>query len=65
MHDLSFGFPLDLEIGFGVEEGIVVPRENFEKAAGVDLFAGVFEVFLMIGHEQEFSAWFESGLYGC
>ena len=30
MHRFPFGFPLDLEIGFGVKEGIVIPWKDFE-----------------------------------
>jgi hypothetical protein len=56
MHRFPFGFPLDLEIGFGVEEGIVIPWKDFEQAAGVDLFTGVFEIFLVIGHEEKLAA---------
>lgn len=64
MHGFSFSFPLDLEIGFRVEEGIVIPREDFEQAAGMDLFAGVFEIFLMIGHEKKLTAGNQSGFDG-
>jgi hypothetical protein len=52
MHDLPFRFPLDLKIGFGVVKRIFVPGKDFEEAAGVDLFAGVFKIFLVIGHEE-------------
>ncbi len=64
VHGFSFGFPLDLEIGFGVEEAFVGPWEYFELAEGLDLLAGVVEVFLVIGHEEEFAVGFEGGFDG-
>ena len=64
MHDFPFRFPLDLEVGFGVVEGFVCPGEDLEEFAGVDLFAGVFEVFLVVSHEEEFAVGGESGFDG-
>ena len=64
MHGLSLLLPLDLEIGFWVEEGIVIPWKDFEQAARVDLFTGVFEIFFVIGHEEEFAFGCEGGFDG-
>ncbi len=57
MHGFAFGFPLHLEVGFWIEEGVFGPFEAFELGKGIDLLAAPLEVFLMIGHEEEFAAW--------
>lgn len=64
MHHLSFRFPLDLEVGFGVKERIFVPGQDFEEAAGADLSAGVFEIFLVIGHEEKLAVGPQGGFDG-
>ena len=37
MHGLSFCFPLDLEIGLGVEEVVVCPWKDLEQLTGADV----------------------------
>lgn len=51
VHGFPLGFPLDLETGLGVMEGIVFQGQDFEEFALADLLLAPLEVFLVIGHE--------------
>jgi len=62
VHGFAFGFPLHLEVGFWIEEGVFGPFDAFELGEGIDLFAAPLEVFFVIGHEEEFAAWLQDAL---
>lgn len=55
VHRFSLGFPLILEIGFGVGEVAFGPRQDTEEGASGDFFEGPLVVILVIGHEEEFA----------
>lgn len=55
----ALALPQALEVGLRVEEGVLRPRQDFEAAEGVDVVESPFEVFVVIGLEEELAARFE------
>jgi hypothetical protein len=62
--DFSFGFPLELEVGFWVEECVFWPLELFKFLKCFHLFFDPLEVFWVVSLEAKFPTGFECFVEG-
>lgn len=59
VHGFAFCFPLHLEVGFWVKEGIVIPFKWGKFLKSVHFIADPLVVFWVVSLEAEFASWLE------